>query len=255
MQDKEVINIIILIIGVMIFLVMLLLIIMKRSKEKVTKEQLQRQELVIQHRKESLLHSIQAQEKERNRVSEELHDGIVSKLNIINLKLSSIESSTVLRNIDQIDLIKVLLNTAIEDTRRISYDLMPVVLDSFGLITAIREMSESSNVHIEFKTNVTDETIGGEKSTHIYRIVQELVNNSIKHSQCTRIDILLYQQDDGILLNVRDDGIGNVADLNNNLGLGLKNIKNRLLFLNGKMNVSDKNPGLNFKISLLNKET
>ncbi|QNR24551.1 sensor histidine kinase [Croceimicrobium hydrocarbonivorans] len=257
MEDKEIINIILMLLSGMLFLVVILLIIMKQSQMKVNEEKFQRQELIIKHKSELLSYSLKGQEKERSRLSVELHDGIVSKLNIINLKMGSLEMELGKESGISFHPIHELLKTTIEDTRRMSHELMPVVLENFGVITALEEMKEmgsSPTLSISLKTNLSDADIDDEDSIHLYRITQELVNNSIKHAQCSAIDIHLWGDKVQIQLELKDNGLGAVAKLNEKSGLGLRNIQSRLLFLNASMEMQDQNPGLGFKISFPKKE-
>jgi signal transduction histidine kinase len=252
MEGESLVVLIILVMLGMLLIVLVLIIYINKAKSKVQNEQLQRQLLINAHRKDLLSYSIMGQEKERDRLSAELHDGIVSKLNIIHFKLSNLTSNAT----DQIQKeyinINDLLQKTIEETRRISHDLFPVVLENFGLISALEELKElnrSNQIDTILTTSYSDKDFKIEEAIHIYRIVQELVNNAIKYAACSEIKISLNKDIEGFKLVFQDNGIGKKTDLEKGTGLGVKNIKSRLSMLNAKMTSVELNPGLQFIIN------
>ena len=131
MEEESVINLIFIVSLGMLTLVLILLLIMYFSREKIYREKMKRQQLIVDHKKDLLVHSFQAQEKERDRVAAELHDGIASKLNIIHVQLASIEKDISPAIMHRVVIIKDALQNSIEDARRISHDLFPIVLVRF----------------------------------------------------------------------------------------------------------------------------
>lgn len=235
---------------VLLALIIILILIMHHSKEKIKNEKLNAQELSIQHKKELLFHSIQVQEGERDRLSAELHDGIVSKMNIIYYQLAAlaanIENEKLKKDFEQTNRI---LHQTIDETRQISHELFPVVLESFGLITAIEELIDNekkSSLNIHFKTNFQNKDIGKEESIHFYRIIQELLSNCVKHSQCTEVTISLENTKFNVVLIYEDNGVGTVESISSKKGLGMKNIQSRLAILNYDLDIENRNPGLRF---------
>lgn len=255
MEEESIINLIFIVSLGMLSLVLILVIIMYFSREKIHKEKMKRQKLMVEHEKELLVHSFRAQEKERDRLSAELHDGIASKLNIIHIQIASIERNLPAEVLDKIDIVKTALQTCIEDTRRISHDLFPMVLENFGLVTALNQLKELNHLNgikTYIETNIKERTLELEQAVHIYRIIQELTNNSLRHASCSEMHIALNKKSNGYLLIFSDNGIGNVSQLEQfktDGGMGLKSIKSRLNVLNGKMNIENVNPGLRFTIS------
>lgn len=258
MEGSSIINVIWLVCIGMLSLVIILLIVMRRSEDRINREKLEKQALSILHKKELLSNSIQAQEKERDRLSAELHDGIVSRLNIVHLKFASIESKIPVSITGQLMSIKELLQSTIEDTRRISHELFPAVLESFGLITALEEFQElnaSENLKIELHTKLKNKDFQMKVAVNLYRIVQELVNNSIKHSNGTKITINLVRKAGGYQLTYQDNGSGNLKAIEQSKGLGLKSISSRVSVLEGGINIKETEKGLLFIINVLNENT
>lgn len=251
MEEESVINLIFIVSFGMLTLVLILLLIMYFSREKIYKERMKRQQLMVDHKKDLLVHSFQAQEKERDRVAAELHDGIASKLNIIHVQLASIEKDISPSIMHRIVIIKDALQNSIEDARRISHDLFPIVLEKFGLITALEELRELNRINgilTRIETNLDDVHLDMETSTHLYRIVQELVNNAVKYSQCDEIDIAIKKVNKEYQLVFSDNGKGTLEDLKSEGGMGLKSIGSRVAVLGGQLEITQKSPGIQFKV-------
>tara|TARA_R110002049_G_scaffold20846_1_gene76598 strand:+ start:1008 stop:1787 length:780 start_codon:yes stop_codon:yes gene_type:complete len=257
MDGESVISLILLVIFGMLSVVLVLIIFINKAKNKIQNEQLEKQLMINAHRKNLLEYSVMGQEKERDRLSAELHDGIVSKLNIIHFKLTNLKTSLNKDTDNEYTSINNLLHDTITETRRISHDLFPVVLESFGIITALEELKElnkSSLDEITLTTDYTDSDFKIEKSVHLYRIVQELFNNSIKYAKCSKIKIQLLKSEDGFILIYQDNGIGKKSELSEGKGLGIMNLKSRLSLLNASMEIDNLSPGLQFKITQHQKE-
>lgn len=237
----------------MLAMVVVLLVVMHLYKYKVHSEKLEKQEMLIAHKRELLQHSIQTQEKERNRLAAELHDGVVSRLNIIHLKLTGIEKDIPQELSKNLEDINELLHTTIDDTRRMSYDLLPQVLESFGLITALEEMCEvhKGTLHLVLRTTLSDEMLDESLAVQLYRIVQELINNTLKYSQCTKVEMDLNCVNNVYLFEFRDNGGSKIDAIQMDKGIGLKNIYSRLSLFEGDLAIEETEEGLSFKIRLL----
>ena len=132
------------------------------------------------------------------------------------------------------------------DIRQISHDLMPSSLIDFGVVTALsnfaKKISESSEIEVHYQSNIEDGNLSKEYELNIYRIVQELVNNSLKYSQCKSIEISLRKDKEGIFLLVQDDGIG--MDVGKaSTGIGLHNINTRIESLHGTLDIDSQMGG------------
>lgn len=226
------------IIGILIMLALALafVIYVNFSQKKILQEKMRHQQLAYEHQ-EALLHStILTQEKERKRIARELHDEIGSKLNVIFLNMHRLkkftDAETEMANITSE--VNTLIHTTIDTTRRISHDLLPPTLEEFGLIEAIKELRDSylrtGSVKIHFELLHHEKKIADQLiELSLFRILQELISNSIKHGRASEIDIKLALQQETIQLAYRDNGQGFDPNfLKAKKGLGMKNIESRL---------------------------
>lgn len=185
---------------------------------------------------------INAEEKERTRIARELHDGLGQQLSAVKLNMSSLESVIDLRNEEQ----KILFHNALQiiddsvkEVRTVSHDMMPNALIKSGLAIAVREfinkISNSDKFKIELEITGLNERLESTMETILYRVLQETINNIIKHSQATLVTIQLIRHDDELTLMIEDNGIGFDVDKVKTDGIGLKNIITRIEYLNGKV--------------------
>ena len=219
------------------------LIFVYYSRKKIIQKEIEKKDIEIKYQKRMLDATIIIQEEERKRIARDLHDDISSKLNIISLNshlltaqnLSEDEIKHITTNIIDVT------GRVLDSTRRIAHDLLPPILEEFGLHSAIEELCSAftNGDKIAITYNNPEEqksfnTVEVEKHLHIYRILQELINNSIKHGNATLIQITFESKPDHKLCTYVDNGKGfNSEDLNGRKGLGLKNIESRVAFLNG----------------------
>jgi two-component system sensor histidine kinase DegS len=180
---------------------------------------------------------VQGQEDERKRLSRELHDGIGQMLTGLKLLAENIRSAGSLSDKDQATFtnLKSLLIRTIQETRHVSNNLMPPVLDDFGLVSALRQLTEQQNkqsdASVILRTSLTSERFGQPVEIGLYRIVQEAVNNAIKHAGASEIDVYLEQRHDRLFLRIADDGCGPGAG--RSAARGLHNMRERARLLNG----------------------
>jgi signal transduction histidine kinase len=193
---------------------------------------------------------IEGQEDERKRFALELHDGIGQMLTGLKLhaeKLKTMEFSDDKQKKRFGQLVE-LIHETIQTTRQISFNLMPSVLNDFGLAAALRLLSEqtrhSSGLNIEFEEKTLGEPeLGRTMEIGLYRIAQEALNNAVKHAQANRIMIRLEQAENRVVLEVSDDGKGfHLSDLKPDQELaynhnGMENIRTRAQLMNGEMEI------------------
>ncbi len=247
-------------VSIIIIISMTILIVKTRSKKlrleteaeylgklAITQSQLR------EEREKRLSAQIAGQERERKRISRELHDGLGQLLLTMKLRLggtnrksaSSGEGHEGLTAQEQE--MQEMLGKTIEEVKRISYGLSPVMLDELGIIKALerysQDISQMSGIRIEFVNYGIAGFNDQEKCTHIYRIVQEAVTNSVRHGNPTEINIQLLAGNERITLMIQDDGDGFDVDfLKNGEGNGIDNMRDRTKILNGEFEISSK-PG------------
>lgn len=184
---------------------------------------------------------LQGQENERTRLSRELHDGIGAKLASLKINLSNINANL---KSDELSSSIQFLDETISDLRQISHDLMPETLLNYGLIKSledyfieIKKNNPKQNIIFETYGNVIQ--LHQEKELAIYRIILELVTNSLKYAQAKEILIQLVYDKNNINLTVEDDGIGFIIEQNHS-GIGMKTIESRIKFLKGEVEIDSK---------------
>ncbi|MEZ4829847.1 MAG: sensor histidine kinase [Bacteroidia bacterium] len=225
-------------IGVMLFLALAFVIFFSFSQNKLRSEQIKSQQMELAHQQDLLYSNLVTQEAERKRIARDLHDEIGSKLNVIHLYLNQIsyKSPDISREIEP--LMEVLNNT-IHTSRRISHDLLPPTLENFGLASAVEELCNhlESSATLKVSLEINNRGAGEiEKTTevHLFRVLQELVSNTLKYASADHITIRLTQNQGILSLEYRDNGKGfDLSDDKNRKGLGMKNIESRLQMING----------------------
>ncbi len=209
--------------------------------------------------KVSQIEIIEGQERERKRVAEELHDGIGQLLSAINLNLKKLESKAEEWNKEYqqsyYNALK-LLDQAVREVRNISHNLMPDVLENFGLIKAIEHLCEDlkggEKLQVDFYHNEIDHRFNRTIEITLYRVTQELIANALKHAQADYIQIQLIEHKKRLVLSVEDNGRGFREDeIQNKSGIGLKNTEKRIKSLNGKLMIdSEKEKGTAITVEL-----
>ncbi len=210
-------------------------------QKRMIQEQLKRQQLELDFQQKMMEAALESQENERRRLAADLHDSVGGMLSTIRVGLTAIAKQ--IPDSHNIEQSKKMLDDTISSVRRISLDLMPSTLEKFGLVPAIKEICEriqsTALMPVNFHELGEVQFIEQKKELKIFRIVQELLNNAIKHAQATVIDISIFA-DDQFKIIVEDDGIGFDAGLKYNdtqstNGLGLYNIANRARLLNATL--------------------
>ncbi|MGC5745818.1 tetratricopeptide repeat-containing sensor histidine kinase [Chryseobacterium sp. NFX27] len=236
------------IVFIFIFIVLItLLLYAYKQRVKSMKQRDELHALALEKEKQNskistLTALLEGQEQERGRLARDLHDGLGGLLSGTKLQLSSLDSHRsenieegISKSITQID-------DAVEELRRVAHNLMPDLLMKYGLEAAIREfavrMSNSTlDIHTEF-INYSN-SVSEEKQLIIYRIIQELVNNAVKHADTSEIIIQISEEENLLHLTVEDNGRGfDPAGLNVRKTAGFHNIESRVQFLKGTMTIT-----------------
>jgi two-component system NarL family sensor kinase len=223
--------------GMLVLTIGLILFIIFHQR-KVIRYQLRLQQLEQEQQKLLLKASIRLQEEERQRIAADLHDDagplLATARLYLNENLVNQDKATQLQSIFQA---RQILDDTIQLVRNISHSLMPPTLKNFGLESAINDLfqkiSGSGAINASSRFHDYKERLKQEKELIVFRIVQELVNNILKHSNSSFIHLTQNMHHDIFLLRIHHDGRGIVQSdfekLNkSNVGLGLKNISSRL---------------------------
>ena len=257
-QENQVI--VIVLIGVLLLLLMgvSLLLFFFFSRRKIVEKEIENKNQEIHHQKEIIQSIIVTQEKERKRIAQDLHDDISSKLNVINLNANLLKDGelTAEEYSKVNDGILEATDKTLESARKIAHNLLPPILDKFGLKDAIEELADSFNnskkITITYNLEYPKAYLTSDKELHLFRIVQELINNSVRHGKAKNSELNLVIEENKILLNYSDNGIGfNPNNLNHKKGLGMKNIESRVALLLGKFRIeTEENKGFKIFITL-----
>lgn len=181
---------------------------------------------------------LRTEEKTRSRFSKELHDGLGPLLSSAKMSLSALSREA--QNPEQkeiIDSTTYVINEAIRSLREISNNLSPHVLNDFGLARGVQNFIDKSitmhDVRIRFTTNLKTERYDTDVEVIFYRVICELINNSLKHAACSQINLSLMQAGAELMLDYADNGCGFDPDAMMDCGMGLSNISSRVNSLGG----------------------
>jgi PAS domain S-box-containing protein len=211
----------------------------------------------LQNEKQRIILSaaFDAQEKERYRISSALHDSVCQILYGIRMNLQNIQ--TKLNLADELRGVNSLLDQAVRETRELSYELTPSVLRDFGFSAGVREMAHRfSTPSFSIKTTIRSsaDKLHQDIQLYIFRIIQELISNCIKHAKASMAEVKVYTENDSIRLIVADNGKGFVTNTDDALlkGSGLRAIKNRVFLLSGTMDLHSSETGTTITIIFKN---
>jgi PAS domain S-box-containing protein len=202
---------------------------------------------------------IQAEENERSRFAKDLHDDLGPILSSIKMYIQSLRTHE--DKEDKKDLINRLIFTvddSIKSIRRISYNLSSHLLQNMGLINALQTHADRINITDSLKVTFVhnfqpEQRLASNIEIVIYRVVLELINNSVRHSQGTKISINLTLNNDHLTVDYSDNGIGFDIDRmlhDNTKGIGLKNILSRVRSIKGLLNFETQKAGFNISIDI-----
>lgn len=229
-------------------------------QKRLIRHQQHLRELQAARQKQVLEASIEAQEAERRRVAKDLHDEVGAMIALVKLQVGQFMSGSA----DPAKLesglrVKQQLDEVMVSVRRISHNLMPAVLEKFGLVQAIESMKRAvpadAAVSFDFSCNDTERRLNAKVELAIFRGLQELLSNTLKHSKATAIRVDLTFKPKEVELSYSDNGIGFVQNLEEEQGLksrpglGLTNLKSRIELINGEITlISGEGAGVHAEI-------
>lgn len=218
-------------------------------------------EMETQHQQALIFSNLQTLEDERKRFAQDLHDEIGASLSAIRLHVSRLENESPASALGtQLREVKGIIDQSMASTRRISHNLLPPGLEMFGLMHIVDDLAKkvSQPDGLQVKMDVSPELPRLDYNTELalYRILQELLNNTIKHACATEVIIKLHADATHYILSYQDDGKGFDAASERYAGLGLRNMESRTKMIHGDFRFST-SPGkglfVEIKIPLLNK--
>ena len=228
------------------------------ARKKILSKEIEKINLELSYKEQLVSKILLAQEDERQRIARDLHDEIGSKLVAIHLNLHSLKSlkkKQEERDIIINELIEINKNIS-EQSRLLAHNLLPPVLEKFGLEAAIRDIQTDYNnskmVNICSNCDPMINNLDKSKQLQVFRIINELITNSIKHGKASKIDIDILIKEMSLFFKYSDNGKG--FDLNNKTkkGMGQLNIESRLNMLNANFEIQSR-PNFGFEMTFISK--
>lgn len=225
------------------------LILLTEAVQKAENQSLVKEEAII--------------EKERKRIARDLHDTVSQELFAAHMILSGVSQQALKLDREkmqtQLQSVAAILETAQKDLRVLLLHLRPVELEDKSLVEGIqillKELEDKSDLKVSLKQNVTK--LPKKIEEHIFRIIQELISNTLRHAQASCLDVYLYQTDVELQLKVVDNGIGFQLGSFDDLSYGLRNIKERVEDMAGTVQLltaPKQGLAVDIRIPLLDKE-
>ncbi len=258
MQDESQFVLVFVVSSLTILLILILVILFVVAYQKrVATQRLKLDTIERDHQKQLLQATLTVQERERKRIASDLHDDIGSLLSALKLNVQFLEDSE--QNERQKEFLtktRVKLESGIEQVRRISHDMYPPELQKLGLWASLTELfaniDESEKVRTTIKGIPGHLRLNAPTELAVYRVMQELVTNSLRHSKADTLELLIHSNPDSITIQYTDNGTGiNASELKT--GLGIMNMRSRIEAVNGDIQFeSSKENGTKTIITLQN---
>jgi signal transduction histidine kinase len=216
-----------------IILVVVIIVIRNKNKHKT--------ELLLKEQNEIALNKVlEAEEKERSRIAKDLHDGIVQEITAIKFKLNAVEKNANREIADELTQAINQLDKTSKEVREISYQMMPLTLKELGLVKALEDLLNRTltlrEIEVEFENIGVEERLPEKIEVSIYRICQELLNNVLKHSNASKISLLLMKKENFLTITFEDNGKGFDTD-NAKKGIGLNSLNSRVEMVKGTFEI------------------
>lgn len=249
-------------IGLVIAMTVILVLLKRtyRHKQKLQEEKVKQMERL--HQLASLQSMINGQETERSRVARDLHDGLGGLFSTVKMYFSTLEHDhSVLKSNELFRKSYSLVDSASVEIRRIAHNMMPEVLMKMGLVNAVKDLSDNISSGRALKASLEVhgmyERLNSPMEIMLYRIIQELLNNIIRHAQATEVIIQIIRDGNRLSVSVEDNGCGfNASEADGKIHTGIETVKSRVNYLNGKLTIdSQKGIGTTVMMDFLIKES
>ena len=221
-----------------------------RNRHQLAKQQEElQQQRISELEKDKLLvvadAVLQGQEEERSRLAKDLHDGLGGLLSGVKFSLSNMKDNLIITpdNMAVFERSLDMLDTSIKELRRVAHNMMPELLTKFGLDEALKEYCHTINTtnlsSVKYQSVGMDARVEKSSEIIIYRIIQELLNNVLKHAAATDVMVQLVKEENRLSIIVEDNGKGfDTAILKDNKGAGLTSIQSRVDYLKGRLEIN-----------------
>ena len=235
--------------GIALSLALLSLLAVSYYSRYKIKQEARMKQAVLEQQQLAASAVMKAEEKERQRIAKDLHDGVGQMMSAAKMNLSAFENELQFSNTEQklsFERIIGLVDESCKEVRTVSHQMMPNMLLKSGLGKAVAEFLDKIDqkvIKVNLHVEGLQERLNEDVEIVLYRVLQECVNNVIKHSGASQLDIALIKDKDGISATIEDNGKGfDPQQLGEESGIGLKNMKARIDYLNGSIDF-DSSPG------------
>lgn len=199
------------------------------------------QQIIIEQKEKSIEDIIETQDKERARIARDIHDGVLQKLGILVLKSKNIREGQLGKMDNGMDDLVLDLESSTKELREISHTIMPKALEENSSIkeavsNLLLDSFSVAGIKYEFEHFNLNDAYSDKITSTVFRVLQELVNNIIKHSKANHVNVQLFMVEDQIILVVNDNGTG-MSPNTTKTGIGLSNIQSRVEALDGAVNI------------------
>lgn len=236
-------------------LVISFILINIRNRNKLLRQQRKANDAAIQHQKDLLHATITSQEEERKRIGSDLHDEVGSALSTLRIYIQKFTEENPVANTTEFSTqSKSMIDSIITNTRNISHDLSPITGGAYSIMDALEDLCSQVNLSgkPEISLSVSREDILSQLDPNhalaLYRVIRELIKNTITHAQANSIIIDITEEDGQFLILYKDDGKGMVKTMRHK-GMGMNNIESRLNMIGANYNINTA-PGKGFEISI-----
>ncbi|MBS1627940.1 MAG: sensor histidine kinase [Bacteroidetes bacterium] len=227
----------------------------KNKKEQQLKNTIARQHIMATQA------LFEGEQKERIRIGRDLHDSIGQMLSVVKMQVSTLNTTANNESKALTESSLQLIDKTIAEVRSISHNLIPEELN-FGLINAIEELTNNINkignilVSFNYDERITQFKLAKQTELSVYRIVQEVLSNMVKHAEASQVNVDITYNENKIILHLKDNGKGfDTSIINHSMGIGWKNIMARVSLLNGNMQLqSEKITGTQIEITIPNEQ-
>ncbi|MDY0199051.1 MAG: sensor histidine kinase, partial [Tenuifilaceae bacterium] len=224
-------------------LIIILLVLFATSYKFLSQKRKMAEQKIVQLEQEKMLIAAQSllegETAERTRLSKDLHDGLGGLLSVAKHKIATMKGSLTIpeEQVGAFNSALEMLDNSIKELRRVAHNLMPESLVRYGLNSAISDFCNSidkANYHFYGTEKRVDEKL----EVAVFRIVNELVNNALKHANASKINVQLVQEQDRISITVYDDGRGfDAKSIDMSRAGGLNNVQSRVISFNGRIDI------------------
>lgn len=238
--------------GMAVVIALGVILMVVQFQRSLLKQRLQKENLKMKHQQDLLRTSIAVQEKERQRIAGDLHDELGARLSVALMQLKHAKNNPNDISSHMGEEMEKHLESALQSTKRISYELMPPQLVNLGLYKALlvlmEDIRKAGGLRVEAQKSGDPDSWPWPIQLGLFRMLSEMLNNTLKHAEATEVQIELQESENAVLCHYKDNGKG-LPKTAGGTGLGLQNLEGRAQALSGMLQLSQ-SPGGGFMATI-----